>query len=498
MDEPIIPLLDSTAILKGLCQLNDYIDEQTPAEYWRQGLALFCQGLQASALRLHLYEIPAGLREAGCTFGRFSVVTAAYLDAWQESRQAMATEADANRVRQIEKSPQLVDGCRILHAHIFADQRTQGTLSVVFSDGMQLSSSDEALFGQMARSFVGNGLRAEKMHLADRQLERANLIYQIGQTISGSLNMHTVLDQATQLATSVLNAEAAALYRVDSDRQQLVFMAAKEGYDPSVVAKSDADRLVADRSLGDQPVAEQRAPLGEGIAGQVASDGEALFVNKPVAGDAEQAWRRDGTGLSVRSIVCVPLKVNSRIVGVLEVVNKRDESGFTSSDVDLLMTMGQLIAVALENAWLFSQERSRVQHLESVSQVSQSIISDLDLTAVLTRIAESVLLISSADRSELMLCNLHQPSYELRASAGLGADRGVAPTAIPLDRGVAGWAISKRRAVVIHRANQDPRYLAHPLLPDLDSSSVAAFPLFYRSQTLGALVVYSVHGAGFD
>ncbi|MDY7042195.1 MAG: HAMP domain-containing sensor histidine kinase, partial [Chloroflexota bacterium] len=96
-------------------------------------------------------------------------------------------------------------------------------------------------------------------------------------------------------------------------------------------------------------------PIEGSIAGEVIKTGEPLII-----ADARNDPRHydevyDITRFSTKSILAVPLIVKGKIIGVVEVVNKLEEGGFTQQDMEVLTTMAVQAAVAIENARLFQQ-----------------------------------------------------------------------------------------------------------------------------------------------
>jgi len=96
-------------------------------------------------------------------------------------------------------------------------------------------------------------------------------------------------------------------------------------------------------------------PPGQGICGYVARTREPLIVNDP-ANDPRHYNRVDqATGITTRNLLCVPLGTGQRLWGVLELVNKRAEEGFTEQDLHIVETVAPQIALALENAHLHAE-----------------------------------------------------------------------------------------------------------------------------------------------
>lgn len=141
--------------------------------------------------------------------------------------------------------------------------------------------------------------------------------------------METIMARVQQLIPS----EAWSILLVDENRQELR---------PELAMGSS----VVDNGHG-------RVRLGEGVAGWVAQTGQATIVN-----DLSRDPRFSGVGregrLKTRSILCAPLLSRGRTIGVVEVINRRGK-GFTRRDLDLLMTLVEPGAIAIENALLFKK-----------------------------------------------------------------------------------------------------------------------------------------------
>lgn len=112
---------------------------------------------------------------------------------------------------------------------------------------------------------------------------------------------------------------------------------------------------------------EIRLPLGRGIAGTVAADGQ--LVNIPAAYDDprfDPAHDRS-TGFRTRSILCLPMvNHDGTVVGVIQTLNKRDAPAFTARDEQVLAALAAQAGVALENARLLQRDRERQRLLHDL------------------------------------------------------------------------------------------------------------------------------------
>lgn len=104
-----------------------------------------------------------------------------------------------------------------------------------------------------------------------------------------------------------------------------------------------------------QSLFNQKVPIGEGIAGWVAEKGEPIIVNH-VKRDPRHLNQFDqDTRFATRNILCAPLSSRGRTIGVIEMLNRKQDQGFSNVDLELVQILVNPAAVAIENAFLFQQ-----------------------------------------------------------------------------------------------------------------------------------------------
>jgi len=330
----------SSMLFAELAQLNQLLDEYRLEEYWQRGTALFYAALTPKAVSLRLFDTDALVISNVIRLGELAPSMVTYLEIWENS--------PLNSLTLPPLHWSVLDGNdstndQALHVYILVEQVIRGTLTFVFASEDRPTALDEEQLLAVIRFFALNGLRSQALHATREQLEQAHLLYQISQAITSTLDLKTVFHQTTELAASILQAQAATLFSIDTKQSELVFM----------VAKGTAAHALE----------EKRIPITQGVVGWVAMHGQPLIVNNTKKSNLFDPDMDAQTGFSTRNIVCVPLRMHDRTVGVLEVLNKEGEEGFTTADADWLTTMGQQIAIALENAQLYEnlrQEQERI------------------------------------------------------------------------------------------------------------------------------------------
>jgi diguanylate cyclase (GGDEF)-like protein len=100
---------------------------------------------------------------------------------------------------------------------------------------------------------------------------------------------------------------------------------------------------------------KSRLPLGEGIAGWVGEHGKPLIVNKPSSDQRFLSSIDDRTRFQTRNILAAPLISRGRTIGVIEMLNRTQQPGFSNLDLELVQIFLNPVAVAIENAYLFQK-----------------------------------------------------------------------------------------------------------------------------------------------
>lgn len=471
-------MLNTSAVLLGLGQLAPLLDDGHFAGYWQRGLALLYEQLPLQAVSLLLVEPVTGPPTQPLRLGEFVEPAASALATWEADFCHRYADSAPSAVVTAAAAPELSSTLQLLHIPLVTESRVRGAMTCSFVHAEVPKPAEQQALCQLVQLFAGNALRALALHGLQRHLARANLLNTIAQAVTSSLDLKRVFHQTTELAAQVVNAQAATLFQIDHDNRELMFL----------ITKGEAAHVLE----------EKRIPLDHGVVGWTATRGKALVVNQPRDSALFNSAVDSQTGFNTRNILCVPLRIHERTIGVLEVLNKEGEEGFTADDADLLTMMGHQIAIALDNAHLFERQRERVRELATLNKVSQAINSDLDANSVLNAVTQSALEISSGDRCELYLVDHRRQQLNRFATAGHACSPEQSSVYVPLDFGLPGWSIAHNQPLVVRQASLDSRHQPRTDCPELNESSILVVPLSYRGRVVGAITVYSLLGRSFD
>lgn len=182
----------------------------------------------------------------------------------------------------------------------------------------------------------------------EERVERLILLSQLSQILNSTLDHQEVRRRAMEAATQLMKAEVGSLLLLDEEKQQLYFE----------VALGDKEEEIKTVTLN----------LGEGIAGWVAQKGDPLIVNAPEKDPRFFKGVDEKTEFKTRNIICVPVKVKEKVIGVLEAINKLEGEDFDEEDLSIFVSLADQVAIALDNARLYQElEEMFFQTAESLA-----------------------------------------------------------------------------------------------------------------------------------
>ncbi|MBA7468127.1 hypothetical protein ES707_03368 [subsurface metagenome] len=156
-------------------------------------------------------------------------------------------------------------------------------------------------------------------------------IHEFGVATSGIVEIDRLAKLIVINATRLLRTEMGSLMLIDKETNTL--------------------EIVAARGLPEELVKNIHIPIGKGIAGKVAEEGEPILCEN-IETD-KRFLRESNEKYTSKSFVSVPLKVKNRVIGVLNVNNKESKQKFDEKDLRLINILADQSARTIENAELY-------------------------------------------------------------------------------------------------------------------------------------------------
>jgi signal transduction histidine kinase len=188
--------------------------------------------------------------------------------------------------------------------------------------------------------------RAFLRRRSDQQAIEFGIVSDISYATGSTLHLDEVFSQVADAVRRTLNAESISVGLTDPVNGEIIFV----------------DSLMGPLFQNLPPI---RLKPGQGIAGWVAEHGAPLIVNNAYADQRFFTKVDRDSGFHTDSILCVPLQVENRVIGILEAINKQNGQ-FNEDDLRLLQAISGPLAVAIENARLHTDVVSEKRRIETI------------------------------------------------------------------------------------------------------------------------------------
>jgi len=230
---------------------------------------------------------------------------------------------------------------------------------------------------------------------AHRKIQDLSLVNQVSDAVSSTLDLEKLLDIALEQSMAAVVADGGSLMLVNEDTSRL--------------------EIVASRGISRKFVKNTSQAVGVSIAGWVAQHGESVLVsNAHTDPRFKMSFYRD----DISSSASVPLRVKGGVIGVLNVNTVHENKVFDERDLELLATVANEMAVAIENARLYARVNRRTKQLDSLLQISKTVTATLNLDEVLRRLSDEMCKLFSMDVCAILLVD--ELSGRLRLGHGVG------------------------------------------------------------------------------
>jgi signal transduction histidine kinase/ActR/RegA family two-component response regulator len=334
--------------------------------------------------------------------------------------------------------------------------------------------------------------RTELLARAEAARERASLLAEVSTLLAASLDYESALQRLARALIPRL-ADLCVVDLVNDDGT--IRRVAAAHADP---AKEEAARNVQTRFPpgrdGDHPVARALRSGRAELAADISPD-----ALQAIAPDPEH--RRLAHTMDYTSYLVVPLIARGRTLGALSLVSAGSGRRYTADDVPLAEDVARRVAVAVDNARLFSQSESRLRASEMLVEVGRSLNQTLDPEVVGQRIAESVRTLLGFGSSVFYRVDPDTLEMTVVATSGETMPPLVPGTLLTAGSATVGLAVRQRRPVTTPDVLADPRIvLSSDMRAQLERAtyrSVLAVPLLSHERLLGVLALGDRPGRQF-
>ncbi len=289
---------------------------------------------------------------------------------------------------------------------------------------------------------------------------------EIARSLSAAWDLDTTLDLIARKTTEVMHVNSCTIYLLDTDSQTL--------------------RLRASTGLARQALGRATLQIGEGMTGH------AVARNRPIyAADAQHdphfKWVDDTEEVRFRSLLAMPLVLNDRPIGALN-VQTAEPRDYDEDEIELLALICDLAAGALAKAQLYDRQRRQLDDLRTLAQVSEAITSPQYLDDILTVVTGL-----AAGTVGAIACSIY-----LLESAGDDLDQTAKSPVFTPPAGTTQSDIATSDYAVLEEVARTGRPHHAFRQDDVVSYPLLAVPLSIQERTIGVLVCLGPVGHEFS
>jgi PAS domain S-box-containing protein len=353
--------------------------------------------------------------------------------------------------------------------------RVIGALDVQSTEEAAFSDEDIATLqtiGDQLAAAIENARLYEEERRRAEELAALNTIIE---TVSRSLDLDTILDDALNKVFEVIDADAGGVYLLDEREDELI--------------------LTTYRGLS-QPFLQKmrRLKVGEGAVGRTAQLVRPFLVDSlPVDDELLTEAEKVALEEDIRSGVNVPLSTRGRVHGVLSIARHREQP-FTSREVELLTAISNQIAVAIENAQLYEKATERMGEATALHRVSGTLMRTLNLDQLLESTLRVLQRSFGYPHCAILLVDKEREKLRIEAARGYLRDMaGKLEFKIGQEE-IVGWVAANRIPLNVPDVNQDDRYVEKAK----GIGSEIAVPMLVGEKLVGVLDVQSTEVNAFD
>ena len=241
--------------------------------------------------------------------------------------------------------------------------------------------------------------------------------------------------------------------------------------------------VVAHRGFSREEIEELGRRTSHERIDQVFTSAEPVVLNSPSETSAQTLLPQ------TRAVAWIPIKAGPKVVGVLGISDDQAVP-FSPKEVELLLAIGNVVGVAMENARLFAETKRSLAGIRALHEIDMAITSTLELESVLNILLEKIDLFLPYSTATVRLYNKQTGVLEPVACRNLDEKEWKAAAWQP-GRGPANAVFESKAPLMIRNCLEDTRIRDPEFFRKHRLVSYLGVPMFARDETLGVLSFYT-------
>ncbi|GAB4534781.1 MAG: hypothetical protein Kow0063_18230 [Anaerolineae bacterium] len=390
---------------------------------------------------------------------------------WVAGRGEPALVADVERDERYVPHPALPGIRSEMAVPLKVGGRVLGVLDVQSDQVGAFSEADLFLLRALADQ-VAVAIENARLHVTmQRRLHEQTILYETSAAISANLDADSVLRAIAGKFTEAGAVGGCTISRWDLESDAIIPVA--EYIVPSPHNPPHTWRTVGQAMpLRDDPVASQVLQTNRPTL-MAAPGGKKTPAHAP-------SWVSPGW----RTLMALPLQLEGRLIGLVELYDRRASRQFSMDEVQLCQTLAHQTAMAMERIRLFHETRQRLSEVSELYTLANETAASLDLEEVLDAIVRAIRRALGCRGCCIFLLDEASQILEIKAASGLKPQWRDAAR-LRLGEGVAGRAAAEARPIYLADTLQDPDYIFF----DPEVRSLLAVPMQVKGRVIGVINV---------
>ena len=296
----------------------------------------------------------------------------------------------------------------------------------------------------------------------ESRVEREGLagLLEVVEIVSSQLETEKLTDVIMEKGRLLTNSDRCSLFLVNEQRDRLISYL-HQGLENSI-----------------------DLPINKGIAGKTVMEARILNIPDAYETDFFDCTTDRDSGYRTKSILSVPIYNNrGEVMGVTEMVNKKDDKPFTEWDTKLIQIFNVFCGISLENARLYQESMEMSHHLRSFFDTAFSIShSNKSVQRVISDILQNAKnTIGATNASIFVLDDTSSPGV----LSTYISDTEKMPPSIPMNAGIAAMCVKTKESYIVNDCYNSPmfnRTIDH--ITQIKSKSILAVPILTTNCTV--------------
>jgi signal transduction histidine kinase len=232
-----------------------------------------------------------------------------------------------------------------------------GVLQILNKKGGVFTDEDEDLLTSLCSQVAISLVNARLYGILDNRAKELDLLFNLEKELSRAFDLQEMLHNVVKLIPQALDTENCIILVLDKEGKEISYRFAD--------------------NLTENELKQAAFSIDKGIISEVLQSKEVYLINDTTNEKPTDLGVLVSLNLNVRQMVCTPLMIENKVIGVLYLINKIDDHGyFTHNDKKILESISSQIGRGIEN-YRLKEEKMKADRLGAIGNMMSTIVHDL-------------------------------------------------------------------------------------------------------------------------